>query len=710
MNQSSFLSIAHVTSLTNGLTYRNIYCAMCNNVTMSDVITWPVDLHCQDGFPQNLTSNLNGIMKTSNCTTDVNLGNLNHHLVSMPPIRQCFPDVISSCPAGHNFTNECKSYTAININASTLYRNPQCMMCHLSISSNISTDTNNCANLKGNVAFHLKDPNPPVQPPTLQRTYLPVPPISILLDFKTSNHVRIVRRELVVVNEEVTCQTGNVFDPFTSQCRRLFCQRGLVLDQNMCLDKHTRSTNGNIGVITVLQMMKANDTKIGCLLDPDATVLCIKDVLGVKSQLMEEEPGGNLQHARNQLCSYSYSVDPSSSTYQTIWEHLQLPFEHRVKMNSSCPHAQTWSLKVYPPSEYASSGHCKWRHLNTGDYIITKKGNSSWVTLTPAQSSYPLSDSRLWATYSNMIGRNPTWLTGVEVCEAIMFQCPLIRLNKTLFLFRKDTNESIEYIPTGQVFTKWEYTEQQDDIEMCSFLGSNGTRNTSYHVDFFDYSESQSLLSLIGSIISLLATAVTFLTYFVFEGLRSHVTCCIMNMIASLFMGQLLLLLTGAATSNPGGCTIIAFLGHYFWLVTIFWTAILAYDLNRTFACSNRKTAGGRPTVRTYAFFSWGGGILIVVPCLVIDLCDCVDLPLWYGDSKVCWIGNGPTSFIVFGAPLGIVLIFNFILFALTVCGIRRTKRDTKCVKKDISKAKRLGQELIVYLKVSINHASTIHL
>ncbi|XP_071809663.1 uncharacterized protein [Asterias amurensis] len=691
-SQSSFFSIAHVTSLTNGLTYRNIYCAICNNVTMSDIVAWPVDVQCKEELPQNLTRNLDYIMKNSNCSTDINVGHLNHNIASIPPIRQCFLDVISSCPAGHTLTGECKSYTAIHLNDSTLYRNPQCMMCQLSTNSSILSDTEHCEHLKGTVSTHLKNFNRGL----LQRTHLTVPPISILLDFKSSNHVKIVRRELVVVDEEVTCKTGNVFDPFMSKCRRLFCQRGFVLDHNRCLKKQTRSTNANVGVVTISQMI-ANETQDNCHLDPETAVICIRSVLGVNTEKSDLEHEDNLQQESNRLCTYSYSLLLSSSIYHTIWEHLQHPLEYHAYINSTCPYAGSWSMIVYPPSEHG----CNWRPLTTGDYTTSKRENVSWVTLISGKSSYPLSETRLWVTYDNMTGPNSKRLTGVEVCEDILFRCPLIRLNRTLFLFRKDSNATIVYIPTGQVFSKWEYADQEDEIELCSFLENNGSRNTSYQVEFFDYSESQSVVSLVGTIISLVAAALTFLTYFVFEGLRTHATCCIMNMIASLFMGQLLLLLAGSATSNPGGCTIIAFMGHYFWLVTIFWTAILAYDLNRTFACSNRKITGGRPTVRTYCWFSWGGGLLIVVPCLVIDLCDCSDLPVWYGDSEVCWIGNGPSSFIVFGAPLGIVLIFNFILFVLTVCGIRSTKRDTKCIKRDISKAKRLGQELLVYIKIS---------
>ena len=295
--------------------------------------------------------------------------------------------------------------------------------------------------------------------------------------------------------------------------------------------------------------------------------------------------------------------------------------------------------------------------------------------------------------------------TVLEICADTTLSCPLETFNSSLFQDDENKTGVLIYTPTGDTFMKDEYIRLENGyIQVCSFNEKNGTQNKTSVVKFFAFSTLQQCLSLVGNIISMVAAAVTFATYCLFKELRKRISVAIMGLVASLFMAQLLFLLSGSATINPAACTAVAFLGHFFWLSAVLWTSVLAFDLHQTFAYRSRlqRVEGGVRVIVLQLLFTVCVAMGIVLPCLVIHLCDCTDIPLWYGDENVCWIGDGFTNLIAFGLPIGIIVFVNIVLFSFTVRGIRLTKKQTKmALSTDQSDAQRTREELLIYAKVS---------
>ncbi|XP_038060639.1 uncharacterized protein LOC119731537 [Patiria miniata] len=650
----SFHSISHVTvsSLASGVSYRNIYCAVCNNETVKDLRAWPVQMMCntEEAYEASLVKLRNSnrdvagrALKDLNCSVDVRLPVATEGVDWRTPVRRVSARrSVTRCHTGYSIVTQ------------------------------------------------------------LSKTQSSIPPISILLDFGSSSHVRIVREETVVAEEQVACPAGHVFDPFASRCRRLFCEDGYVLTDGRCVFVPIQGSVGELDVkIHVTRTIYENNTGPDCSQRQDETSFCLASFFGID---LNDVTLHTTKHPetgmKTGVCSYIFLLDSSEKSFQTLWTHLLSSWSPTENFGK-CRNSGVWFTEIERKANDTDTP-CKTSLLNATDYSI-QRNNSTGIVNT-----YSSEQVAIHATF-NTEGMNFSRVVELEICYEVTFTCPLIYLNRSLFREADGASGSVVYIPTGRVFTELEYQDTGDGrLELCSFLESNGTRNGTITTRFFGYSDTQAMLSLVGNVVSMVAGGATFLTYFVFDVLRNHATCCIMNLVASLFMAQLLLLLTGSAIANPAGCTMVAALSHYFWLVNVFWTGILAYDLNRTFAGKSCIVGRGcdrghyRPRLRSYALLTWGGGLLIVVPCLVIYLCDCTELPIWYGNSEVCWIGNGQSILVVFAAPLACILLTNIFLFMRTVWSIRKTNKETQHnVQKNVTKVRRAREELIIYVKIS---------
>ncbi|XP_022082904.1 uncharacterized protein LOC110975080 [Acanthaster planci] len=647
-----FFSIANVTvtSRTSGLSYRNVYCAVCNNETVADLRAWPVDVTCG--------------------STDVA-----DYRALLARLRDSSRDQEEECRVRVQRPQACDAAD---------WETPAPRGCTRHWVTRCSLGIFKTVN----------------RIPAGQLDVEQIPPISILMDFRSSSHLRVVREQTVVDEERVLCPAGHVFDPFTSQCQQLFCKVGYILqtDSGQCV-----AVPGNVK-IHVTRTVNGNGTQTGCLVHQEETALCIARFLEIETHEINLLSEGNLQSGgQTEVCLFTFLLDSSDATFETIGLHLLSPWSQAENLQS-CHKSRVWLVKVERQMDDTDASCMFTRRLNDTAYFI--QVNNFSFAVDAEEQRYSLEQVTVRATF-RAEGTNFSRLVELEICEDVKLTCPLIYMSKTLFRKINNASGSVEYIHTGRVFSNSEYKDTGDGILVCSFLESNGTRNTTVTVKFFAYSQSQVVLSLVGNVVSMVAGGLTFLTYFLFEVLRNHATCCVMNLVASLFMAQLMLLLTSSATANPAGCTMVAALSHYLWLVNVFWTAVLAYDLSRTFAGDSClvgracKTAGRRPRLRTYVLLTWGGSLLIVIPCLVISSCDCTEIPLRYGSPEVCWIGNGPAILVVFGAPVALVMLTNSLLFAKTVCSIRKTTRDTRTVKRQLSKLRTVKEEMIIYLKIS---------
>lgn len=135
------------------------------------------------------------------------------------------------------------------------------------------------------------------------------------------------------------------------------------------------------------------------------------------------------------------------------------------------------------------------------------------------------------------------------------FHCILLRLDESEY--ETVDNDSILLRRSGLVrnvvYRSGQYWIYDQSVYICSphtdshyNLSINSTRL----VVMFSYDVLQSMLSVVGSAVSLAALLIQFIIYLVLPALRNTPGKCVMCLVVSLFVGQLLYLCVGCHAGN----------------------------------------------------------------------------------------------------------------------------------------------------------------
>ena len=731
---------------TNGITYRNVYCAVCHNVDVSNLTAWKVEANCDPDMgilleDANSAPNMDIICSSCKLSTSIPQTLIDDPIAT----RRCVPNVISECNVtglggqdSEDHQVACDSYTAMINVAGTLYRNPHCFMCNYE-GINFENKTIQCT---GNTVPRLidkflvqntKESSPGVdktkngknsQGPSSFNPSINAVPLSIILDFGSSesSSLRIYHERKVIKETLMSCPNGQVYAELPNgkgECLTLSCSSGTRYINGNCVPIHAStledtndiewcgSTSSN-RLITLsaeftspfssCQNQSFIAMKTECLLQALQLMDTIRSCTQVQNNVTEMLVGidkdsfHNMQHTLDRLYS-SRQISGTSEISICGSSHLRL-------IQTCLDHSDMHSCQ----SEWLSTDDVNVKYSNDTNHIYYNHNNSS-STL-----------------HGEVISRDVYTITPsgarkqshVKLCIALPgLTCPLLTLNSSLFYTLEDDNQTIIYIPDGRQFSSGDYFRTSDGhIKVCNFLDQWSLMNETRYESFFTYSKIQTLLSMTGTIISMVAAAATFLTFAVFSSLRNTTSRLIMNLIVALFTGQLLLLVSGRASYNDTACFAVAVASHYVWLVVFASMNALAFDLDRTFGNSDNLQSLGNSKKRTsmYILYSWGSPLLVIAPCVFIHHCQCTSrMTLRYGDHDICWIGDGIANLTMFATPAATLLVVNLLLYVHTVTEIWATKRATSKVYADGAAMKRVVKELGIYVKVSPNSLLNFH-
>ena len=131
---------------TKGISYRNIYCAICNGEDYERLTLWTVESYCTS-YNQ-MTSILEKLQTNEANSLDFQAIEAVCSIVFVPPSsldsdsRFCFPDVITNCTLERNGSlgDACSSYTAIVVHPrfpQLIFKNPHCaLQCGVNFTDN----------------------------------------------------------------------------------------------------------------------------------------------------------------------------------------------------------------------------------------------------------------------------------------------------------------------------------------------------------------------------------------------------------------------------------------------------------------------------------------------------------------------------------------------------------------------------------------------
>ncbi|CAH1249318.1 ADGRG4 [Branchiostoma lanceolatum] len=213
--------------------------------------------------------------------------------------------------------------------------------------------------------------------------------------------------------------------------------------------------------------------------------------------------------------------------------------------------------------------------------------------------------------------------------------------------------------------------------EGCNFVGIDNNRvvcecnhltNFAVLMDIYGglHSFALDLISKIGIALSITGLVLTLITYLVFKQLRQTRPQHLLINLCLALLATLIIFLAGInATSSPVGCTVVAFLLHYFLLAVFMWMAIEAFNMYLAFV----KVLGAHVSkfLLKAAILAWGLPFVIAIITLVVDVpSNYPDGQETYRSTSFCWL-QGNQLYFGFLLPAGLVLLFNTIVYIMVI-------------------------------------------
>ncbi|XP_072046864.1 uncharacterized protein [Amphiura filiformis] len=223
-----------------GITYRNVYCAVCHNVRTSELTAWETTLDCAY-----LPIDLNGINMNFLCSAC--------RLTLNPPVaaRKCEPRMLSGCvsEADEAFKGGCEAYTGMIDVSGRIYKNPHCSLCSVN-NKDITFDEYNVNCTGTHIPMYIVPlPESDGSSPIILATTPPNPPrpgglpLSVVLNFASSvegSSIKILRNTEIIIETTITCPEGEVYVEHRDaswNCIPLSCDVGFELHDGKCLPK-----------------------------------------------------------------------------------------------------------------------------------------------------------------------------------------------------------------------------------------------------------------------------------------------------------------------------------------------------------------------------------------------------------------------------------------------------------------------------------------
>lgn len=258
-------------------------------------------------------------------------------------------------------------------------------------------------------------------------------------------------------------------------------------------------------------------------------------------------------------------------------------------------------------------------------------------------------------------------------------------------------------------------------------------------------------LSLVTTVVSLIAMIATLITYFMFKELRNIPGWNVINLIIALVVGQSCFLIGSTANQTPVACFIIALFTHYGYLASFFWMNVIAFDLYRNFRQKSShillQSLDITKRLKNYVLFAWLSPLTIIITAVIVDFtvndddkplsyqpcyaglapgCDktknnfsnssangnetCIQPNVVSSVSRVlvlegaCWIRNGLANLIFFGLPIAFIISVNAVFYSLAIYNIRKKKQKQKDTQlRRISRARQpLDADIRFYVQIAV--------
>ncbi|KAK3092907.1 hypothetical protein FSP39_008743 [Pinctada imbricata] len=193
------------------------------------------------------------------------------------------------------------------------------------------------------------------------------------------------------------------------------------------------------------------------------------------------------------------------------------------------------------------------------------------------------------------------------------------------------------------------------------------------------YSEIQSVLSIVCTSLSVLCLLLTLVTYAIFSTLRKLPGMNNMALISTLICAQLLYQFGINRNESSIVCGILGISIHFTWLASICWMNVCTYHMFHTFVWdmmrpSMRDELSRNRYLLFYALYSYLLPVIFISANVVTSLVNSDFKNYGYGPD-ICYISSSTLIAYTFAVPVGILLVINLILFLVVIYKIQRAPK-----------------------------------
>ena len=678
------------------ITFKNVYCAVCNNKNISGITPWKIDLTCISEEYSNSSRSEFSAQEIGDVMKDCP-GWYFQKPVSTTAARRCRHSAIVSCDVDLKndtiilLAQACDSYKGVV----GIFKNPHCFMCHKASVYNQTMEAIYSNLVSGTCPPNLNrfDDEIIISKPIRKSIY-------VKFDFLSGQGLPQKRPPVSLSGSD-----GQTFDQFNKDSI-LTCPVGYDLMNDTC---QRRSVNSECSLHDTMPLL----IKVRCNHMVDRSN-CNPDML-FKDYVMSIISGNYISSVNLSVSRFQAEIQGNDSftvCTQTldIWGYLRMNVDvseenlDGVFFSTSQQHSARYG--ICSNMSFMISVGCS--NLNEScpnrivseDKVIKSYQNSTRQVFVVGETKYSFVESLYLNEYYITSSEMNLKRESLQGCEVPSETCALVSQNISLFVDLG--NGSYLYLPLNRTLAPNNYLDVGNDtILVCAYV----LQSVQYGAGFLRTYSAQNILSNIGFSLSIIALILTFVTYLKFNLLRKAISSTlIMSLCISMIFAQSVILFNELAVMNSYMCLSFAILGHYMWLAVSSHTTALAFDLHRRFGIATKfgLTDEGATVRSRFLLFAWGCPILVVVPCLGIYFSG-TKLPHFNLTYKTvtCWIGDGRANLYVYVIPVASLLVVNLILFVMVVAGLLQKRMSP--VNKNKSKYSSLRSDLLIYVKVSIH-------
>lgn len=229
----------------------------------------------------------------------------------------------------------------------------------------------------------------------------------------------------------------------------------------------------------------------------------------------------------------------------------------------------------------------------------------------------------------------------------------------------------------GEVF-EVEFNDTLGQPVICANFSQNGTSEVNVTRLYFSYPPEFIPLTIAGSTLSLIGSALILLTYTLFAELRTLPSKLLMNLAAAILLSNFFLLIgapINEAVQSSGLCTAVAIVLHFLFLSQFSWMSIMVFETSRTFSHAVRlapreSNRFKRRLLTTYLVLGWSIPTTIVLLSIIVNFT--TENLVLYGElddgtQGSCWINHPASIGVAFIFPVAVAVLFNAVLFAFII-------------------------------------------